>query len=128
MSSDKPLVEQDGSAPLARPAGRRDRHLLDLSAPRPPRDHSAEARSLGRVQRWVLSTLAVTTILHLSLGLVVAAAYVPETSGKVVLCVIAGAFGVIAVIAGLVIHGRRPLTPWLLLGLLPTLVGLLVVL
>ena len=37
---------------------------------------------------------------------------------------IAGAFGVLAVAAGLAIHKRPLLTPWLLLGLLPALVGL----
>ena len=34
-----------------------------------------------------------------------------------------GLIGVIAVAAGLLIHGRRPLSPWLLLGLLPAAVG-----
>ena len=44
------------------------------------------------------------------------------------LCVIAGAFGVIAIGVGLAIHGRRPLSPWSVLGLLPTAVGLALVL
>ena len=46
------------------------------------------------------------------------------TSARAGLNVIAGAFGVAAVVAGLAIHRRPPLSPWLLLGLLPTVVGL----
>jgi hypothetical protein len=42
--------------------------------------------------------------------------------------VIAAAFGVIGVAAGFLIHGKRPhawpYAPWLLLGLLPGIVGL----
>jgi hypothetical protein len=73
-----------------------------------------------------MSTLAVFTIAHLSAGLVVAALEVPAsvTTARVGLNVIAGAFGVAAVVAGLAIHRRSPLSPWLLLGLLPTAVGL----
>ena len=41
---------------------------------------------------------------------------------------IAAAIGVLAVATGLVIHGKSPLSPWLLLGLVPGLVGLWLVL
>ena len=48
-------------------------HLRDLDAPRRViEDPEKDARDLARVQRWVMSTLAVTTILHLVVGLVVA--------------------------------------------------------
>lgn len=103
------------------------RHLLDLDAPRRVvRDPAAEERSLGQVQRWVMSTLAVITILHLSAGLILAAMYLDDATraSQVGLNVIAGAFGVLAVVVGLGIHGRRLVSPWLLLGLVPTLVGL----
>src|SRR4051812_43029590 len=49
---------------------RRPRHLMDpnnLQRPQPG------GMSLTRVQQWVLSALALTTVLHLSAGLVVAA-------------------------------------------------------
>jgi hypothetical protein len=36
---------------------------------------------------------------------------------------IATAFGLLAMVAALVIHQRSPLSPWLVVGLLPTLVG-----
>jgi hypothetical protein len=79
--------------------------------------------SLGRVQRWVLSTLAATTIMHLAIGLVVAAAFSDRLDARIGLLVIAGGFGVAAMVTALVVHQRRVLSPWLLLGLLPSLVG-----
>ena len=102
-------------------------HLLDLDAPRRVvADPEKDARDLARVQRWVMSTLAVTTILHLVVGLVVAAVMLdgaPDSS-RIGLTVIAGIFGSLAVAAGLAIHGKRILSPWLLLGLVPTAIGL----
>ncbi len=105
---------------------KRRRHLMDPNAPRPVRDPHAEDRSLTTVQRWVMSTLAVTTILHLSAGVIVAAMFEsdPTLSAQIGLNIIAGALGVMAVVAALAIHGRRILSWWLLLGALPTAVGL----
>ena len=117
MSSTMPRRHED----------KRRRHLLDLDAPRRVvSDPAAEERSLGRVQRWVMSTLAVITILHMSAGLILAAMYLDDATraSQIGLNVIAGAFGVLAVVVGLAIHGRRLLSPWLLLGLVPTVVGL----
>jgi hypothetical protein len=112
------------------PARRQEKgrgHLLDLDAPRRViQDPEQDARDLARVQKWVMSTLAVTTILHLVVGLVVAAVMLddaPDTS-KVGLTVIAGIFGAMAVATGRAIHGRQILSPWLLLGVVPTAVGL----
>lgn len=89
-------------------------------------DPEKDARDLARVQKWVMSTLAVTTILHLVVGLVVAAVMLDDSpdSSKIGLNVIAGIFGAIAVATGLAIHGRRILSPWLLLGVVPTAIGL----
>ena len=82
-------------------------------------------RSLSRVQQWVLSTLAVTTILHLSAGLVLAAMFLDDRgrSSQIGLDVIAGIFGVLAVAAARAIHRRPILTPWLLVGVVPGVVG-----
>ncbi|GAB3021499.1 hypothetical protein GCM10011376_21600 [Nocardioides flavus (ex Wang et al. 2016)] len=114
-----------GSVPARRTEKGRS-HLLDLDAPRRiVADPEKDARDLARVQRWVMSTLAVTTILHLVVGLVVAAVMLDgPTSSRVGLNVIAGVFGAITVATGLGIHGRRVVSPWLLLGVVPTLVGL----
>ena len=112
-----------------RPPPRRARHLIDPTAPPRRRDPQAEAR-LARVQQWVMSALAVTTIAHLSVGLVVAALFVDEsdTVARVGLCVIAGAFGLMAVGIARAIHRRPPLSPWLALGVLPAVVGVWLVL
>ncbi len=105
---------------------RRPRHLMDPDAPRPVRDHAAEDKDLTRVKRWVMSALAVTTIFHLVMGLIFAALFLddPRPGAQVGLCLIAGAFGVIAIAVALLIHGKSPLSPWLLVGLIPSAVGI----
>ncbi|MFT4083886.1 MAG: hypothetical protein QM638_14985 [Nocardioides sp.] len=105
---------------------KRRRHLMDPNNPvRPVND-----ASLTNVQRWVFSVLAVFTIAHLAIGLVVAGVMIDpdQPSARIGLCIIAGAFGVIGVAAGFAIHRTNPFRPWLLLGLLPTVVGLALVL
>lgn len=94
-----------------------------LMVPGQPPRRRQDSMSLTHVQRWVMSTLAVSTILHLAAGLVIAAMYVSTLDAQIGLLVIAGAFGVISVAVGLMIHQRTPLSPWLALGVLPTVVG-----
>lgn len=110
--------------PLERPAPTpsRQKHLMTPGSPRP---RNQEPMSLSQVQRWVLSTLAVITIEHLAGGLVIAAMFMPEErlDSRIALLVIAGLFGVIAVVTAFLIHQRRPFTPWVLLGTIPALVG-----
>lgn len=111
---------------------RKARHLIDFDAPRAPRDAASVAaaeKSLGTVQKWVLSVLAATTILHLAIGIVIAALYLdrPDVE-KLLLCAIAGAFGVIAVAVARAIHQARPVSLWLLAGLVPGIVGAVLVL
>lgn len=95
------------------------KHLMTPGQPRVVR----ESMSIGSVQRWVLSALAATTIMHLSAGLVVAAATLDTTGKQIAMLAIATAFGIIAMLAALLIHQAKPLSPWLLVGLVPTLVG-----
>jgi hypothetical protein len=107
--------------PMSTPAPKRQRHLMDPNnLQRMRNDHQ-----LTKVQRTVMSALAVTTIFHLSAGLVIAAYAIHgiNTGGKIGLLLIAGVFGVLAVAAGFVIHQKSALTPWLLLGLLPAAAG-----
>jgi hypothetical protein len=109
------------------PAPKRARHLMDPAAPR--REvlrPTTGALHLEPVQKWVLSVLAATTIVHLAGGLVIAAMYVDDsrTDARVGLNILAGAFGVIAVAVFRAIHQFKPLSAWLLLGVLPTIVGL----
>ena len=102
---------------------------MDPDAPRKAPDPEAVAR-LQRVQTWVMSALVVTTIVHLSAGLVISAQYVDEEalSAGIGLSVLAGAFGVIAVASGRAIHKLSLVSSWLLLGVLPGLFSLYLVL
>ena len=82
--------------------------------------------SITQVQKWVLSALAVTTILHLSGGLIIAAIFLDDSrvDGRIGLNVIAGLIAVGAVAAARGIHQKNILSPWLALGIVPALVGL----
>ena len=104
----------------------RRKHLMDPNAPRPVRDADRAERSLTSVQRWVMSALALTTILHLCAGLILAAMFLddPRPGARVGLNLIAAAFGLMAVAGFRGIHGKPILSPWLALGLLPGVVGL----
>lgn len=114
---------------MTEPPPPRRRHLIDPNAPRPVRDHAAETRSVSRVQRWVVSVLVVTTIFHLVMGLIIAALLLdePRPGARVGLCLIAGAFGMIALAVAFVIHNKSPFTPWLLVGAIPSAVGIFLV-
>ncbi|HEU5043509.1 MAG TPA: hypothetical protein VFT75_05185 [Nocardioidaceae bacterium] len=118
MSGDDLLV--DGSKP---PERRKPRHLIDWDNPPPPR--RAEPMTLTQVQRWVISTLTMVTIAHFAGGIVLAAltASPAHQGGRLPLLLLAGVTGVCAVVAALAIHRKPLLSPWLLLGWLPTLVG-----
>jgi len=117
-----------GSLPPDRPQ-RRAKHLIDPTAPR-VRPSVEDLQRLERVQRWVMSVLVVTTIAHLSAGLVIFAVALDrdQETARIGLSVIAGAALVAGLSAGFAIHRRSPFSPWVLLGLLPTVVGLLFVL
>ena len=117
---------EDGGVSLPPVPPPRRKHLMDPDAPRPVRNPAREQQSLTRVQQWVLSSLAVTTILHLSVGLILAAIFLddPRRDAQVGLNMIAAAFGVIAVAAFRAIHGKTILSPWLALGLVPGAIGL----
>jgi 4-hydroxybenzoate polyprenyltransferase len=74
-----------------------------------------------------MSSLTAITILHLSAGIVVAACYSSRRDSQIGLLVIGTVFGVLAFVGALLIHRRSPLSPWLLLGLVPGLVGAFVI-
>ena len=95
------------------------KHLMTPGQPRPQR----QSMTLSSVQKWVMSTLVATTIMHLAAGVVVAAYFSDRVDSQIGLLVIAAAFGVIAIEAALLIHKHRPVSTWLLLGLVPALVG-----
>jgi hypothetical protein len=101
---------------------------MDPSNPRPAAP--AGAMSMSQVQKWVLSALAFVTILHMSAGLVIAAMFIDDDrlDARIGLNILAMGFGVLAVAAARGIHQWRMLSPWLLLGVVPGIVGLLLTL
>src|SRR5688500_3873862 len=111
--------------PVSAQRPRRRAGLMDPDNPRQPQHRPSGGMTLTTVQMWVASTLAVSTLLHFSLGLVPAAYYVypSRTDSRVGLLVIAGVTGVLSVLAGLAIHQRRLVSWWVLLGALPALAG-----
>jgi hypothetical protein len=111
------------------PPVRRAKHLIDPDRPRTPASAEDVAR-LERVQRTVLSVLVGTTIFHLSIGLVLFGVLIDDTErvAQIGLCVLGGAFGVVAIAAAFAIHRRAVASPWLALGFVPTVVGLAVIL
>jgi hypothetical protein len=96
------------------------KHLMTPGQPRP---QQRDSMSIGSVQKWVMSVLITTTILHLAAGVVVAAYFSDERVSQIGLLVISALFGLIAFEAALLIHRHRPVSLWLLPGLLPALVG-----
>lgn len=97
---------------------------MDPDAPRKAPD-PRDLERLQRVQRRVMSVLLVTTVLHLAVGFVIAADHVAEDrlDARIGLNVIATAFMVGGIAATLLINHRSWRSPWLLLGLVPGLVG-----
>jgi hypothetical protein len=105
---------------------RRPRHLLDPEDLHGSHQRSqGTAESLSRVQMWVMSVLVVTTLGHLAAGVALAAVFTdaPRLDARIGLNVIAAVIGCLAVAAGLMIHKRSPLSWWLLVGLLPGVIG-----
>ena len=72
-----------------------------------------------------MSVLLVTTLLHFSAGIAIAAILYDDhgMGARIVLNVLAALTGVLAVAAGRAIHGKQLVSPWLLLGLLPGIIG-----
>jgi hypothetical protein len=111
----------DAPAPVRRRKGLLDPNDLRGSHLR----SQGTLEGLDHVRRWVLSVLIVSTILHLSAGTAALAVFKDDLSsvGAVVLLVVSAVVGVLAVLAGRVIHGRHPLSTWLVLGLVPSIAG-----
>ncbi|WP_343907407.1 hypothetical protein [Nocardioides aquiterrae] len=111
---------------------KRPRHLMDPNNPRREVRKAGDSgpMHLEPVQKWVLSALAFTTIIHMSIGIVIASLYIDEDrpSARIGLNVIAAAFGVMSIAVFRAIHQKKFASPWLLLGVLPGVVGLVLVL
>ena len=79
-----------------------------------------------RINRSDRPVLVATTILHLAAGLAIAGVFADGSrpGAGVGLNVLSGVCGVAAIVAARLIHQKRPFSWWLVLGLVPGLVGL----
>ena len=103
----------------------RRRHLIDPDAPRKVADPK-DLERLHRVQRRVTSALIITTLVHLTAGLILAADAIDDDKrgAQVGLIVLGAAFYVVGIAAVCAINKRPLLTWWMLTGLVPVAVGL----
>lgn len=112
----------------ARPAGKVPKHLIDPANPpvrQRPEERRRDLEKLARVKQWVTSALVLTTMFHLSVGLMIAAIFMdPEkTQARVGLNVIAVVLLLSGAVGARVIHHKHPVSPWLLLSLVPGAIG-----
>ncbi|HET6154506.1 MAG TPA: hypothetical protein VFE15_16295 [Marmoricola sp.] len=109
------------------------KHLIDPANPprrQRPEERAQDLAKLNRVRQWVMSALLVTTLFHLAVGLIIASLFVDHhrVDARVGLNVIAAILLIAAIGAARVIHQKSPLSIWLALGLVPSAVGLYLVL
>lgn len=111
-------VSQQSSPP-------RRRHLMDPNAPRKATDPK-DLERLHRVQRRVVSVLIITTLIHLTVGLVLAADAIDDDRryAQVILILIGAAFYVLGIAAVSAINKKPLLSWWMLTGLVPVAAGL----
>jgi hypothetical protein len=81
--------------------------------------------STEQVQKWVITVLTVVILGHLAEALVIFALISPDDhpASRIGLLVIAGLVGLLAAGGVRATHRRRILSPWLLVGLLPAVIG-----
>jgi multisubunit Na+/H+ antiporter MnhB subunit len=87
---------------------------------------AAEERSLDLVQRVVFSAIVVVVIGSIATVLALYLAFNTDEltrSDEVILWLMTGVIGIISVLAVLLINRRPPISPWLVLGLLPMAVS-----
>jgi len=75
-----------------------------------------------RVQRWVASALVMTVATLFATGMAILSGTVDRAGARPGLLTISSVVGLMAMSGVRVINGKRVLSPWLLLGLLPALV------
>jgi hypothetical protein len=78
---------------------------------------------VDRVQKWVMSALLLTVATIFATGMSILAGVAEGPGAQPGLLVIAGAVGLLAMGGVRLINQKSLLTPWLLAGLLPAVVG-----
>ncbi len=115
-------MTMDGPPDPKDPPPRRRKHLIDLNNPRPPQRSSM---SLNRVQQWVASSVIFIVGMGITIPLAGISPFMGADEGApgaaVGLWVMSLLWGVATVVAILVVHRHRVLSPWLLLGIVPAM-------
>ncbi len=98
---------------------------MDPAAPRKAADPK-DLERLHRVQRRVISVLIVTTLIHLTVGLILAADLADDDrrDAQLALILLGAAFFVLGIAAVRAINKKPLLTWWMLTGLIPVAAGL----
>ncbi len=97
---------------------------MDPNAPRKAADPK-DVERLHRVQRRVVSVLIITTLVHLTVGLILAADAVPDDrrDAQLGLILLGAAFYVVGIAAVRAINKKPLITWWMLTGLIPVAAG-----
>jgi hypothetical protein len=98
---------------------------MDPNAPRKAADPK-DLERLHRVQRRVASVLIITTLVHLTAGLILAADAITDEKryAQVILILIGATFYVLGIGGVCAINKKPLLTWWMLTGLIPVAAGL----
>ena len=97
---------------------------MDPNAPRKAADPK-DLERLHKVQRRVVSVLIVTTLIHLTVGLILAADLADDDrrDAQLALILLGAAFFVIGIAAVRAINKKPLVTWWMLTGLIPVVAG-----
>ena len=97
---------------------------MDPNAPRKAADPK-DLERLHKVQRRVVSVLIVTTLIHLTVGLILAADLADDDrrDAQLALILLGAAFFVLGIAAVRAINKKPLVTWWMLTGLLPVVAG-----
>lgn len=97
---------------------------MDPEAPRKVADPK-DLERLHRVQRRVASVLIITTLVHLTVGLILAADFVDDDrlDAQLGLILLGAAFYIVGIAAVRGINKKSLITPWMLTAVIPVVVG-----
>jgi hypothetical protein len=79
-----------------------------------------------RVQRWVMSALLVTVCFILASGLALLSATSVQANARPALLSMSLVVGLVGIVGVRLVNAKSLVTPWLLLGVLPAVLGWLV--
>lgn len=79
--------------------------------------------NVKQVQRWVITALVITTAIHFVGGLLLMASHLGTPDAFWVLTIISGIVMTLSVAGSLILHQKKILSPWLLVGAIPLVIS-----